>query len=228
LSAALSAKEVLLKELHHRVKNNLQVISSLLAMQSDALTDAAAQRALEESQRRVQSMALIHERLNREENTEQLEFSEYAQALARELFYSYGMNSDKTLRFDTHPVWLGLSQAIPCGLILNELVSNALKYAFGTKDAGEVLVGVSCDEHEMVRLTVADNGAGLPTGLDWREAPSLGLRIVDILTRQIDGTIEYSTEDGTAFSLAFRRSPACVPGESQATHTVKTIVHSAS
>src|ERR1700730_6962575 len=156
-------------------------------MQADSIADPAARQALEESQKRVQSMALIHERLNRDENAEQLDFRESAETLSRELFYSYGANSDKALRFDLAPVWLGLRQAIPCGLILNELVTNALKYAFAKEGAGEILVTLTCDQNELVKLRVADDGVGLPAGFDWRESPSLGLRIVDILSRQFAG-----------------------------------------
>jgi PAS domain S-box-containing protein len=208
LAAALAAKEVLLKELHHRVKNNLQVISSLLAMQADSIADPAAHQALEKSQKRVQLMALIHERLNRDENADQLDFREYAETLSRELFHSYGANSDKALRFELAPVWLGLRQAIPCGLILNELVTNALKYAFAKEGAGEILVTLSCDQRDLVKLTVADDGVGLPPGFDFHESPSLGLRIVDILSRQLDGTVEQTTGKGTTFSLTFPRASA--------------------
>jgi len=232
LAAALAAKEVLLKELHHRVKNNLQVISSLLTMQADELRDPAAHQALEESQKRVQSMALIHERLNREEDVDQLDFREYAETLTRELFYSYGANSDKALRFDLHPVWLGLRQAIPCGLILNELVTNALKYAFAKEGAGEILVTLTCDQNDLVKLTVADDGVGLPPGFDWRESPSLGLRIVGILSRQLDGAVEQTTGKGTTFSLTFLRDSTLQeqrqPPAMERTNRSKSLVSSAS
>ena len=233
LAAALAAKEVLLKELHHRVKNSLQVISSLLTMQAASLTDPAAHQALDESQRRVQSMALIHERLNRDAGVDQLDFREYAEALTRELFSSYGANSDsKALRFELHPVWLRLRQAIPCGLILNELVTNALKYAFAKEGAGEILVTLSCDRNDLVKLTVADDGVGLPPEFDWRESPSLGLRIVDILSRQLDGTVEQTTGNGTTFSLTFPRDSAQQderrPPTVERTTGSKTLVSSAS
>jgi PAS domain S-box-containing protein len=233
LAAALAAKEVLLKELHHRVKNNLQVISSLLTMQAGELRDPAAHQALEESQRRVQSMALIHEKLNQDDDLEQVDFREYAETLTRELFYSYGANSDsKMLRFELHPVWLELRQAIPCGLILNELVTNALKYAFAKNGAGEILVTLACDQNDLVKLTVSDDGAGLPPGFDWRESPSLGLRIVDILSRQIDGLVEQVAGKGTTLSLTFRRDSAFQsqrqPPALEGANRRKTLVSSAS
>jgi PAS domain S-box-containing protein len=233
LAAALAAKEVLLRELHHRVKNNLQVISSLLTMQAGELRDPAAHQALEESQKRVQSMALIHEKLNQDDDLEQLDFRQYAETLTRELFYSYGANSDsKILRFELHPVWLELRQAIPCGLILNELVTNALKYAFAKNGAGEILVTLACDQNDLVKLTVSDDGAGLPPGFDWRESPSLGLRIVDILSRQIDGLVEQVAGKGTTFSLTFPRDSAFQsqrqPPAMEGANRRKTLVSSAS
>lgn len=209
LAAALASKEILLKELHHRVKNNLQIISSLLAMQAESLQGAAAAKAFRESQERVQCMALIHERLDGHDQPDQLDFREYVEALARDLFYSYGADSASTqLRFDLEPVWLRLSQAIPCGLILNELLTNVLKYAFPLGRAGEVLVTLSCGEDSLVKLTIADDGVGLPAGLDKKASKSLGLRIVDILRRQLDGAAHWevgSAGMGTVFSLTFPR-----------------------
>jgi len=209
LSAALASKEILLKEVHHRVKNNLQIVSSLLAMQAESFQDPSAARAFRESQERVQCMALIHERLHGDDQPDQLDFREYVEALARDLFYSYGVDSALIqLRFELEPVRLRLNQAIPCGLILNELLTNALKYAFPGGRAGEVLVTLSCGEDSLVKLTVADNGVGLPAELDKAASKSLGLRIVDILRRQLDGTARWeagSAGAGTVFSLTFPR-----------------------
>ena len=212
LGAALASKEILLKELHHRVKNNLQIISSLLAMQAESLPDAGAAKAFRESQERVQCMALLHERLHGRDQPDQLDFREYVEALARDLFYSYGVDSTLIeLRFELEPVWLGLRQAIPCGLILNELLTNVLKYAFPGGRAGQVLVALSCREDSLVKLTVADDGVGLPAGLDKQASESLGLRIVDILRRQLDGTSDWEAGRpgaGTVFSLTFPRAVA--------------------
>jgi len=210
LSAALASKEILLKEVHHRVKNNLQIVSSLLAMQAESFQDPSAARAFRESQERVQCMALIHERLHGDAQPDQLEFREYVEALARDLFYSYGVDSALIqLRFELEPVRLRLNQAIPCGLILNELLTNALKYAFPGGRAGEVLVTLSCGEDSLVKLTVADNGVGLPAELDKAASKSLGLRIVDILRRQLDGTAHWEAGAdgaGTVFSLTFPKA----------------------
>ncbi len=207
LSSALAAKELLLKEVHHRVKNNLQIISSLLSMQAASLPDQAAARSLQDSQERVQCMALMHERLNRDGEPDRLDFREYAATLARDLFHSYGVDSERIrLRFELEPVTLGLNQAIPCGLILNELLTNSLKHAFPKERAGEILVKLSWREDQPVKLTVADDGRGLPAEFDWKESQSLGLRIMNILGRQLDGTVEREPGDGTVFSLAFPRT----------------------
>jgi len=207
LSSALAAKELLLKEVHHRVKNNLQIISSLLSMQAESLPDPAAARALQDSQGRVQCMALIHERLHLDDEPDRLDFREYATKLARDLFYSYGVNSERIrLRFELEPISLELNQAIPCGLILNELLTNSLKYAFPNERAGEILVKLSWGGDEVVQLTVADDGVGLPWDFDWKESQSLGLRIMNILGRQLDGTVRRETGAGTVFSLTFPRT----------------------
>jgi PAS domain S-box-containing protein len=207
LSSALATKEVLLKEVHHRVKNNLQIVSSLLTMQAESLQDADARRALQDSQERVQCMALIHERLNRDDAPDQLNFSEYVETLARDLFYSYGVNPDRIrLRFELEPVALSLSQAIPCGLILNELLTNSLKYAFPGERQGEIVVKLSCGKDKLAKLTVADDGVGLAADFDWKKSQSLGLRIMNILGRQLDGTVQREAGAGTVFSLMFPRT----------------------
>jgi PAS domain S-box-containing protein len=211
LSSALAIKELLLKEVHHRVKNNLQIISSLLTMQAESIQDPAARQAFQDSQERVRCMALIHERLNRDDEPDQLDFRDYVETLARDLFYSYGVDSNRIrLRFELEPVSLSLNQAIPCGLVLNELLTNSLKYAFPGERQGEILVKLSCGNDELVKLTVADDGVGLAADFDWQKSQSLGLRIMSILGHQLDGTVERGAGPGTAFSLGF---PRAVPPE---------------
>jgi PAS domain S-box-containing protein len=208
LADALAAKELLLKEVHHRVKNNLQIISSLLAMQAESLAGPGAVKALRESQERVQCMALIHERLNGDDQPDRLDFAGYVETLARDLFYSYGADSSLVqLRFELEPVWLGLRQAIPCGLILNELLTNAFKYAFPGGRAGEIVVSLRCEEGELIKLGVRDDGVGLPEGWEYRTSKSLGLRIVDILSRQLDANTQWEAGEngGAFFSLTFAR-----------------------
>jgi PAS domain S-box-containing protein len=206
LAAALAAKETLLKEVHHRVKNNLQIISSLLNMQAE-LCDPKQRLAFQESQQRVQSMALIHDRLCGSDDLEHVDFREYVETLARDLFGAHGVDSSRVrLRFALHPVSLELNQAMPCGLIMNELVNNALKYAFPGARAGEILVALSCDDDDRVTLRVADDGVGMPTGPERKQ--SLGLGIVDVLVRQLDGKLNREPGPGVDLSLVFKKEEA--------------------
>jgi two-component sensor histidine kinase/AmiR/NasT family two-component response regulator len=211
LAAAVAEKEVLLKEVHHRVKNNLQIISSLLNMQAELLSEPALKEVLQESRRRVESMAMIHERLYSDQDIDHLDFRQYVDALARELYNIYFVDSDLvSLRLELEPVSLELNQAIPCGLILNELLANCLKYAFPDGRRGEILVAL-CRENERITLRVADNGVGLPRGLDWHNTKSLGLRIVNILARQLKGTVHHDTGAGADFSLIFEKAASRSP-----------------
>lgn len=204
LATALKATEILLQEVHHRVKNNLQIISSLLNMQSDGLPEEA-QMALDESQRRVRSMALVHEQLYNRDRPDQLDFEEYVASLTGELFAAYSHSTRIQLRLDVEPVLLDINQAIPCGLILNELVTNSLKYAFPQSHSGEIVVALHCTSDGRVILRVADDGIGLTPGFEWRRSESLGLRIVNILTHQLNGTLDYSGGTGAEFTLTFLR-----------------------
>ena len=205
LSAALKTAEILLQEVHHRVKNNLQIVSSLLHMQADGMP-SEAQNALEQCQRRVRSMALVHEQLYNRERPDRLDFEEYVAGLVDELFASYSIDSRAIqLRLDLEPVQLGIDQAIPCGLILNELVTNALKYAFSARHSGEIGVELHLSGEGKVTLRIADNGVGLTPGFDWRRSESLGLRMANILTAQLGGTLECAAGPGVDFTLQFLR-----------------------
>ena len=208
VSAALAAKEVLLQEVHHRVKNNLQIISSLLNMHADGLPDQARQ-VLDETQRRVRSMALVHERLDSRDRPDEMDFAEYATSLASEILAVYHADSGVIrLRFDLEPVTLRIDQAVPCALILNELVTNAVKYAFPDRRAGEILVALHECGESRVCLRVADDGIGFPPGFDRTDCQSLGLRIVDILTYQLNGTLAVGPGPGAEFDLSFVRQIA--------------------
>jgi len=205
LADALGDKAVLLQELQHRVKNNLQVISSLLNLEADSLPDAA-QGPLRMCVRRVQSMALIHNQLYGKEDLGRLDFGEYAKGLTSDLFQAYCVRSEVVrLRLDLDPILLDVKQAIPCGLILNELLTNSLKYAFPGGRAGEILVALHCQDNGLVSLRVADNGVGLPPGFDWKQSKSLGLRIVNILASQLNGTVRHEAEGGAGFTLTFAK-----------------------
>ena len=206
LSNALRAKETLLREVHHRVKNNLQIISSLVSMQAASIQDPAAARAFDDIQKRVRALALIHDRLNGDDDMDRLDFSAYASALALDLMYSCKVDSERIrLCFDLQPVWLELNQAVPCGLILNELLTNSLKYAFPQDRRGEIKLSLTCGPDEIVTLTVADNGIGLPPGFDLAQSQSLGLQIVDTLASQLDGAAHHQPADGAVFVVTFHK-----------------------
>ena len=207
LTASLAEKEVMLKEIHHRVKNNLQVISSLVSMQADNLTDERTREEFDDVCDRVRSMALIHEKLYQTDNLAQLNFADYSTSLLHSLWSSHDVLAEKvTLNLALAPVALSIETAVPCGLILNELASNALKHAFPNNSDGEVTVGLEHDAAtDIACLWVRDNGVGLSPVLDWRQSSSLGLRLVQILTGQLRGTVETAigTGTGTEFRVTF-------------------------
>jgi PAS domain S-box-containing protein len=201
---ALKEKEVLLKEIQHRVKNNLQVISSLFDLQSRYTDDERVLAMFKESRDRVRSIALIHEKLYEADDLTRIDFGDYIKGLATHLFRSYGIGFDAvklTTRFDDVP--LSIDAAIPCALIVNELVSNSLKHAFRTDDECEIRLELRSDNDSQVTLVVADNGVGLPDGFTIDQPPSLGLRLVTTLTRQLKGSITVQREKGTTFSVTF-------------------------
>lgn len=203
LRDSLREKELLLQEVHHRVKNNLQIICSLLNMQASAIAEPAVTAALEESQRRVESMAAIHEMLYASNSLSDIDFAEYAQALTQEVANSYGIRPGQVrLAFHLEPVRLEIHHAIPCGLILNELLTNAFKYAFPQDRTGAIDISLR-QRDNFVRLTVEDTGVGLPQAQLPGETKSLGLRIVDILTRQLGGNLEIVSNGGAQFALTF-------------------------
>jgi len=203
LLTSLREKEVLLKEIHHRVKNNMQVISSLVSLQADTLDDPALGALFNDLRDQVRSMALVHEKLYQSASLARIDFAEYTHSLLAYLWRAHGQaTEDIRLTLDVQPVELTVETAIPCGLILNELVTNALKHAFHG-GGGEVKITLYADPDARVHLSVRDNGAGLPAGLDWRQAPSLGLRLVQMLAGQVNSTVEVSTAGGTAFALTF-------------------------
>ena len=204
LRLSLHEKEVMLKEIHHRVKNNLQVISSLVDLQAATL-DPAMRGPLQELRNRVRSMVLVHEKLYQSENLARVDFAAYAQSLLNYLWRAYGTPAATIqLKLDLEPMALPIESAVPCGLILNELVANALKHAFRDRPAGEVTVALHAIADDRAALCVRDNGAGLPSGFDWRLSRSLGLRLVQMLTGQLKGSAEVSNNGaGTEFIIRF-------------------------
>jgi two-component sensor histidine kinase len=202
--ASLRGKEVMLKEIHHRVKNNMQVISSLLGLQSGYIKDKGVLELFKESQNRVRSMALIHERLYRSEDLARIDFDGYIRGLVMHLFSSYGINPEVIkLDMDIRGISLDINKAIPCGLILNELVSNSIKHAFPDGRGGEIGIVMHPINGDEVELIVSDDGIGFPEGVDFRDTETLGLELVNMLTRQLAGEIELDKNGGTRFKIIF-------------------------
>jgi PAS domain S-box-containing protein len=201
---SLQEKEVMLKEIHHRVKNNLQVISSLLKLQAGYIKDDRILEVFKESQNRVRAMALIHEKLYQSEDLAKTDFAEYIRSLVNDLFRSYSISSRAvSLNLTVEDVRLSIDTAIPCGLIINELVSNSLKYAFSAGQPGQISINLSAEADDRYLLIVQDNGSGLPSNIDFRKTKSLGLQLVCNLTRQLQGTLDLDRENGSAFKINF-------------------------
>jgi PAS domain S-box-containing protein len=204
LRASLQDKEVLLKEVYHRVKNQLQVISSLLSLQSQTLQDREALLAFHDSQARIQAMALIHEALYQSSSLAQVHFGDYARRLAGDLLRAQSVQPERIrLTFQTDEVWLSAEQAMPCGLILNELLTNCVKHAFPAGRAGDIRIVVQADATAHVTIAVRDTGVGFPEGIDFRTTASLGMQLVCLLTEQLGGTIALERREGTAVTIRF-------------------------
>ena len=204
LKASLREKEALLQEVHHRVKNNLQVVSSLLGLQSRTISDVAVRKAFEESRDRIQSMALLHECLYQSDDLAGIDFAEYLPRLSNQLIASYGVKDRVRLDARIEHLKIGMDLAVPCGLIVNELVSNSLKYAFPDGGRGTVLLSLRQQTEGMTELRVADDGVGLPAEIEWKETKSLGLRLVRILALQLQASVTMQRSGGTSFAIVFR------------------------
>lgn len=206
LRASLKEKEVLLKEVHHRVKNNLQIISSILNLQTSFSNDQRVNEILKESQNRVKSMAYLHESLYQNKNFSYINFTDYLVNLSKNLVHSYYFSQGSVeLKFDMQKVDLNLDQAIPCGLIVNELLTNAVKYAFNdTSKQGFIFITVK-EVNGLVELSVADNGTGLPKGFNVDKTNTLGLQLVSTLTEQLDGELKVLNDNGARFSITFKK-----------------------
>lgn len=205
IKQSLEEKEVLLKEVHHRVKNNLQIISSILNLQSSTVSDKQTLDLLKNSQDRIRSMSLIHELLYQTKDFSTINFSEYIRSIATNLFQSYNQNKLINLTLELSPVSLDLDSAIPCGLIINELITNSLKYAYPNSENGAIKIHLS-QEKDIVILIIEDNGKGFPSAIDFRETESLGMQLVVSLTDQIDGEIKMDNSKGTKFEIQFKNN----------------------
>jgi len=198
---------ILRKEVHHRVRNTLQLICELLDLQTDFMPDNQSRIYCKESKNRIVSMALAHELLPRSRDFAPVDFSGFISNLAACLFNSYVKNPDRIrLSLDVDTVHLASDLLIPCGLIINELLSNSLKHAFPDNGKGEIHVSLKGDSEGWITLAVADNGVGLQDGLDFRNSPSLGLEIVLILIKQLKGRLTLGGQMvGTSISITFPR-----------------------
>jgi PAS domain S-box-containing protein len=204
IKASLREKEVLLKEIHHRVKNNLQVTSSLLKLQSGFIQDPQAREMFAESQNRIRSMALVHEKLYQSSDLSRIDFSDYIKSLTSLLFRSFGVDRERiALKIEGDHIFLSVETAVPCGLIVNELLSNCLKHAFPEGRAGEIAVGVYSREPAWCVINVKDNGVGLPKELDLEQTETLGLQLVRTLAGQLRAEVEVVREGGTEFRIRF-------------------------
>ncbi len=199
---SLKEKEVMLKEIHHRVKNNMQVIYSLLNLQAKGSADTAVRVILEESRDRVNSMALVHEKLYQSKNMASIDFKEYLQSLVLGIASTFKRH-DVLVSVEMDSLALDVNVGIPCGLIVNELVSNSLKYAFPDGRTGAIKLGINKNSEGNHVLTVQDNGVGFPAEVDFRNTMSLGLKLVNVLTGQICGTIELLQAEGARFTITF-------------------------
>ncbi|WP_446368394.1 two-component regulator propeller domain-containing protein [Coleofasciculus sp. G3-WIS-01] len=207
LQTSLREKIVLLQEVHHRVKNNLQIISSLLDLQSQRLTDPQVLDVFQQSENRVKSMALVHNQLYQSTSLEKIDFADYVETLASYLFQSYGVNRSLInlikLQIDVEPISLNLDTAIPCGLLLNELLSNALKYAFPESRPGVITIKLTSECDRRLTLTVQDNGIGLPEGFEPENPKTLGFQLIQALSEQLEGELDITQDQGTQFTIRF-------------------------
>lgn len=204
LRIALHEQELLLKEIHHRVKNNLHVIANLLDLQTEYVTDENLLDLFADSQNRIQAMALIHEQLYQAKDFGHIDFGEYIQRLMSNLSFSWGnqMRSVQTI-IEAEPIQINLDTAIPCGLLINELVTNAFKHAFPGGRSGCVKIQLSRSQNQQLHLTIQDDGIGFPAGIDWQSSASLGLKLVKILAKQLKASIHFDSSQGTQVSFTF-------------------------
>lgn len=204
LKNSLNEKEVLLKEIYHRVKNNLLVVSSLLEIQCSSIEDPEMIRILQNSQERIYSMALVHEQLYRSDNLQKIDISLYIKALLDNISTSH-INSEEKINLivDAQEINLNIETVNSCGLIINELITNALEHAFTEQEQGNIWLNLKYNAEGEIELIIKDDGRGMPSDFDFDDAESLGLRLVKILTRQLEGKLELDLSQGTCFKITF-------------------------
>ncbi|WP_048198783.1 PAS domain S-box protein [Methanocella arvoryzae] len=200
---SLREKEVLLKEVHHRVKNNMQIISSLLNLRLSGIDQEPVRQILAESQSRIRSIALVHERIYMSDDLSKINFDEYLKSLGNQLLVTYRANSGRVrLTIEGDDIYLGVDQAVPCGLIMNELISNSLKHAFPESRHGNIRIRLSSGDHKTI-ITIEDDGVGMPDGFSLSNAQSMGMQLVLALVEQLEGRIVLDSSRGTMFTITF-------------------------
>ena len=204
---SLREKDVLLQEVHHRVKNNLQIMSSLVKLQSHHIKDEKTLEILRESESRIRSMAIVHTKLYNTKDYEKIDFGDYVRSLTESFYTTYGMRLNRiSLDIDIRNIILNIDTAIPCGLIINELVSNSIKYAFSENTEGHINISMISNNDGSYTLIVKDNGRGLPTGFDVNTSKTLGIELVTLLTNQLNGKLEIHSNGGAEFKIVFEES----------------------
>ncbi len=205
LKKSLAEKEILLREVHHRVKNNMQIISSILRMQSRNIDDPKLKDVLQESQNRIHSMALIHENLYNNKSLANINFSSYIKSLTNNIARSYTSHQANVIfDYQIEDAYLPMDIAIPCGLIINELISNSFKYAFKDKSDGIISIHFTNQKDDEYKLVVSDNGIGISDTFDITKTKSLGMKILHKLVQQIEGTLKSDFSNGTKFTIIFK------------------------
>jgi two-component sensor histidine kinase/sensor domain CHASE-containing protein len=207
LNNSIQEKEVLLREIHHRVKNNMQIVSSLLKLQSQNIEDKKYRDIFIDSQNRIQAMALIHQKLYQSESIAQINFKEYIDGIVSNIFESYGQKSNIIFDINIENIHIKIDYAVPCGLIINELVTNSFKYAFPDGRQGKIKISVKSNDNDMIQISISDNGIGIPKDMDIRNTKSLGLKLITGLAEnQLHGEIILKRERGTEFQINFRQA----------------------
>ncbi|MGD0282673.1 MAG: PAS domain S-box protein [Dissulfurispiraceae bacterium] len=204
IKQSLREKEALLREIHHRVKNNMAVVSSLLSLEARKIKDASVRSLFEESRQRVKAMALVHEKLYQTKDLSSINFEDYMKSIISEIISLYRINTNAiTAEINIENIELDLDAAVPCGLIINELLTNAFKYAFPDNRRGILSINFTKTDGSYT-LIIKDNGVGLPEGFDYKQASTLGLQLVDILTGQLGGTLQIKSDKGTEAIVTFK------------------------
>jgi len=204
IRASLQKKETLLQEIHHRVKNNMNVISSLLSLQANSTEDEQLKDALMVSQSRVQSMSSIHEALYQSDNLSSIDMNTYLSKLSGAIAQNYTIGNKVNIKVESKNIFITTKQASPLGLIVNELITNSFKYAFPENQEGEIIIKLRKTEQSQIELIYADNGKGMPEDFDWKNTKSMGLKLVKMLSEnQLDGSLDMASNNGTKFTIKF-------------------------